>query len=117
MEAVCELGPGFGAWLGGVGRGFKGSARQAQGMGRVVLLPCAWTLEASPCWGWYPLPSDEGLGRCRAGRVRESVSLTESPSVPGCELHLGLTLLPSCPAPTSGNCRQEVLLIRALITG
>ena len=45
------------------------------------------------------------------------MSLPKPPLVPGFELHLGLTLLPSpTPAPTSGSGWQEVLLIRALIT-
>lgn len=51
--------------------------------------------------------------------MSSSISLQEPPLVTGFELHLGLTLLPSSPipAPTSGSGWQEVLLIRALITG
>lgn len=56
-------------------------------MGRAVLLLCSYTLEPEslPLPGLMSSPVSEKLGGAGAGRVCDSISLTESSLVPGCE--------------------------------
>lgn len=75
-----------------------------------LLLSCSWLSPSLP-GPQYPHLAVKAVERCRAGGF-ESESASGGVELVGSlavKLHLGLTLLPSRPAPTSGSGWQEVL--------